>query len=318
MILHNDSTERAPGNDSGPGRHPLAPLSPAEGAHLVRLSLEAAADCGLQGDYDGRGALILQFRPAERAAAPAEKFEAGLTNLARVVAGERPDHWPRLASEHFDQLARSLRRGAPPLPADPQRELLQRLVPKEALEPRLTGAAPEFVPGLLSVPSANTDGTITMYFDPMSNLGLTWAEAESHGLRNLRSMTDSVAYAEYDGTQVALISGSSYAASRALVLDTVLRESLHVENPQYGVLAAMPVRHLLLLHVITDLSAIPALGMMLNLTGRSYDTEPGPLSPWIYLVTREGWQPATRTTGDPGPALSPQFVALLQGLDGEY
>ncbi|MEU4395151.1 hypothetical protein [Kribbella sp. NPDC023855] len=319
MTIHNNPTKHAPGNHPtgarrAPGRHPLVPLSPAEGAHLVRLSLEAAAECGLRGHYDSRGALILQFHPAEHGSAPAEKFEAGLTNLARLVAGERPDHWPRLVSEHFDTLASSLRRGAPPLPADPQRELLQRLVPKDSLDPRLTGAAPEFVPGLLSVPSANTDGTITMYFDPASNLGLTWAEAETHGLRNLRAMTDSVAYAEYDGTRVAMISGSSFAASRALVLDTVLRESLHVENPQYGVLAAMPARHLLLVHVITDLSAIPALGMMLNLTGRSHATDPGPLSPWVYLVTQEGWQLATRATDTPGPALSPRLVALLHEL----
>jgi hypothetical protein len=281
----------------------------------VRLSLEAAADRALQAQYDGRGALIMRFYPAGDGSPPLEKFEAGLTNLARVVAGRRPDLWPRLVGEHFDRLVHSLRHGPPTPPTDPQRELFQRLVRTDALPPRMAGSAVEFVPGLLSVPATHTDGTITMYFDPLTDLGLTHAEAESYGLRNLRSLTDEVAYAEYDGTRVAMISGSTFAASRALVLDTVLRESLHVENPQYGVLAAMPVRHLLLVHVITDLSAIPALGMMLNLAGRSHATEPGPLSPWIYLVTREGWQPATRTAGEPGPALSPRFVALLHELD---
>ncbi|WP_203589927.1 hypothetical protein [Streptomyces sp. SID13031] len=313
MIIHDDSTERAAGNESGPAHPSLAPLSRAEAAHLVRLSLEAAADHALLARYDGGGALSLRLRSEVTESPPAEHFEAGLSNLARIVAGQRPDHWPRLVGEHFDRLAHTLRQGPPPRPADPSRELFQRLAAKDSLEPRMLCSAPEFVPGLLSVPATATDGTIAMYFDPLADLGLTWAEAESHGLRNLRSLTDTVAYAEYEGTQVAMISGSDFAASRALVLDTVLRESLHVENPQYGVLAAMPVRDLLLVHVITDLSVLPALGMMLNLAGRSHAIEPGPLSPWVYLVAADGWQLATRAADDPG--LSPRFVALMHQLD---
>ncbi|WP_328333571.1 hypothetical protein OHA70_16910 [Kribbella sp. NBC_00382] len=315
MITHDDSTERASGNHFDPV---LLPLSRAEAAHLVRLSLEAATTLGLTGRYDGRGALSLQRTPTAAGppgkAPPLQRFEAGLTNLARLVADERPDHWPRLVGEHFERLVDVLRNGFAPRPADPQTELIQRLATKDSLDPRVVGAAPEFVPGLLSVPATSSDGAITMYFDPESDLGLTWPEAESYGLRNLRAMTDSVSYAAYDGTHVAMISGSIFAASRALVLDTVLRESLHVENPRYGVLVAMPVRDLLLVHVITSLSAIPALGMMLNLAGRSHATDPGPLSPWVYLVTSDGWQLATRAADEPGPGLSPRFLALLHEL----
>jgi hypothetical protein len=319
MIIHDDSTERASGNHPDPA---LPPLSRAEAAHLVRLSLEATTALGLTGRYDGCGALTLQTAPAGELAAgppvtapPGEHLEAGLTNLARIVADQRPDHWPRLVGEHFDRLAQVLRHGPGPRPADPRRELLQRLAAKDSLDPRLAGAAPEFVPGLLSVPAASSDGTITMYFDPATDLGLTWTEAESCGLRNLRALTDSVSYAEYEGILVAMISGSSFAASRALVLDTVLRESLHVENPRFGVLVAMPVRDLLLVHVITDLSVIPALGMMLNLAGRAHATEPGPLSPWVYLVADDGWHLATQAADEPGPGLSPRLLALLHELD---
>jgi hypothetical protein len=303
MITHDNSTERALGNES----EVLAPLSRAEAAHLVRLSLEAAAGHALPAQYDGAGALILQ--------PPGGRFEAGLTNLARIVAGQRPNHWPRLVGEHFDRLAQAVRHGPPPLPTDPQRELLQRLAVKDSLDPLVAGSAPEFVPGLLSVPATSTDGTITMYFDPETDLGLTWAAAESYGLHNLRTLTDTVGYADYDGTQVAMITGHDFAASRALVLDTVLRESLQVENPQYGVLAAMPARNLLLVHVIADLSVIPALGMMLNLAGRSHATEPGPLSPWVHLATPAGWHLATRPDSDPGPGLSPRFIELIHELD---
>jgi hypothetical protein len=316
MIIHEHSTERAPGNLPDPI---LSPLSHPEAAHLIRLSLEAANSAGLTGHYDGHGALTLTNQPT--ASGPSgpdprvQRLEAGLTNLARIVANERPHHWPRLVAEHFERLATALRNGAGPPPADPQTQLLQRLAARDTLDPRLSGAAPEFVPGLLSVPATSSEGAITMYFDPERDLGLTWTEAESYGLRNLRALTDRVSYAEYDGTHVALISGSTFAASRALVLDTVLRESLHVENPPHGVLAAMPVRDLLLVHVITDLSVLPALGMMLNIAGRSHDTDPGPLSPWVYLVGPDGWQLATRTGNDSAPGLSPAFHALLRELD---
>lgn len=315
MITHDESTERASGNESGPAHQTLAPLSRAEATHLIRLSLEAAAARALPARYDGRGALSLRLGSDRTESPPDGHFEAGLSNLARIVAGQRPDHWPRLVGEHFDLLAHTLRHGPPPLPADPSRELIQRLTPRDSHEPLMLASAPEFVPGLVSVPATSTDGMIAMYFDPVADLGLTWAEAESHGLRNLRSLTDTVAYAEYDGTRVAMISGSNFAASRALVLDTVLRESLHVENPRYGVLAAMPVRDLLLVHVITDLSVLAALGMMLNLAGRAHATEPGPLSPWVYLVTPAGWQPALRADDDPSPGLAPRLVAILHELD---
>ncbi|GAA0941509.1 hypothetical protein GCM10009554_33190 [Kribbella koreensis] len=305
MLIHDDSTERASGNLSDPA---LPPLSPAEAAHLVRLSLEAAATAGLTGHYDNRGALIL------RTTLPDGQLEAGLTNLARIVADERPDYWPRLVGEHFDRLADLLRRGAAPRPTDPQTQLIQRLAAKDSLDPLIAAGAPEFVPGLLSVPAMSTTGAITMYLAPELDLGLTWAEAESFGLRNLRAMTDTVSYAEHDGTYVAMISGSNFAASRALVLDTVLRESLHVENPPYGVLAAMPVRDLLLVHVITDLSVLQALGMMLNLAGRSHATNPGPLSPWVYLVAADGWHPTTRPADNSDPGLSPRFLTLLREL----
>ncbi|TCN40925.1 hypothetical protein EV644_105210 [Kribbella orskensis] len=328
---HDDSTERALGNDPEAPHRALSPLTNAEAAHLVRLSLEAAAERSLPAGYDGTANLRLHPTsaafptPGDTGLAAdlgvgsdpdaAVSMVAGLSNLARIVAGERRDRWPQVVGEHFDQLASTLRHGPPPLPADPRRELYQRLTPSNLVQPSWTSQAPEFVPGLLSVPATYTDGTITMYFDP-SDLGMTWSEAEQAGLHNLRGLTDTVEYAEHDGTTIAMLSGSVFTASRALVLDTVLRESLHVENPQYGVLAAMPVRGLLLVHVITSLRVIPALGMMLNFAGRAHATEPGPLSPWVYLVTPEGrWHPAIRQPeeGRP-PGLSPALLALAHHL----
>ncbi|WP_344219102.1 hypothetical protein [Kribbella sancticallisti] len=283
------------------------PLSRPEAAHLIRLSLAAAAARALTATYDGAGALTIQPTTASQTTG----LSAGLTNLARIVATERRDRWPQLVDTHFDHLTSALLQGPPPIPENPEQHLYQRLIPTSAVQPHLTTDAREFVPGLLSVPSTDTNGTITMYFDP-SDLGLTWSAAEQAGLHNLRSLTDNVEYADYDGTQVALLSGTPFTASRALVLDTVLRESLHIENPTHGVLAAMPVRDLLLIHVITDLRAIPALAMMLTLATRCHTTEPGPLTPQIYLATPTAWHPAT--THPTAPRLSPHFIALTRTL----
>ena len=56
---HDDSTERALGNDPEAPHRALSPLTNAEAAHLVRLSLEAAAERSLPAGYDGTANLRL-------------------------------------------------------------------------------------------------------------------------------------------------------------------------------------------------------------------------------------------------------------------
>lgn len=303
IIQDNDSTERAVGNQPDQPDPVLSPLSRAEGAHLIRLCRQAANERGIAVTYDGEGALLMGDSGQV----------AGLTNLARIVAAHRQHRWPQLVGSHFDLLAASMLHGPPPPPTDPERELYLRLVPGSALPPDWTASAPEFVPGLLAVPATYDQGVVAMHLDPM-DFGMTWPEAQRSGLANLRRLSDTIEYAEHDGVRVALLSGSTFAASRALVLETVLKESLEVESPPFGVLAAVPVRDLLLVHVITDLSVIPALGMMMSLTARIHAEQPGPLSPWVYLATPDGWHPAVEHTND-HLGLTPPMHTLIQTLE---
>ena len=104
---HDESTERALGNHPEAPHRALSPLTNAEAAHLVRLSLEAAAERSLPAGYDGIA--NLRLHPTS-AALPtpdgtglaadlgvgsdpdeAVSMVAGLSNLARIVAGERRD-----------------------------------------------------------------------------------------------------------------------------------------------------------------------------------------------------------------------------------
>lgn len=303
IIPDSGPTERAVSNESAARDPVLSPLSPVEAAHLVRLAEAAAGERGLAVRYDGAGALVA-----------ASGLVAGLTNLARVVAGHRQQHWPQVVAAHFDRLVTGLRHGPPPAPVDPQAELYLRLVPASALPPSWSATAPEFVPGLLSVPATQRDGMVSLHLAP-EEFGLSRAEATAAGLANLRRLTDEVEYVDYEGARVAMLSGTTFTASRALVLDTVLRESLQVETPRHGLLVAMPVRDLLLVHLIVDEAVIAALSLMLSVAYHSYVEEPGPLSPWVYLVTGDGWHPATDQSEDEFPIrLSARMLDLSHAL----
>jgi hypothetical protein len=304
----DSSTERAQGNHSDRPDPVLIPLTRGQAAQLVRLSLTTAAGLGLRLTYDGFGGLV----PAELTT---EAPMLGLSNLARAISHHEEDRWPTMVEDHFVQVLRRLRLGPPEPPTDPERELIQRLAPRHALPPGWTADRADFLPGLVSVPATAQEGVVTMYLDP-SDFGLTWSDADRFGLANLRRITDHVEHVEHDGIQVAVVTGTSFAASRALVLDTVLRESLHLELPRYGVLAAVPARDLLLIYVIRDLSVIPALGLMLNLASRAHTHDPGPLSPDVYLVTPTlEWHPATTPSPDSTPLrLSRQLDALTRTL----
>jgi hypothetical protein len=299
--------ERASGNDSA-----LAPLTGPQTAHLVRLAVAAAGEHGLRATFNGADALLLS--PGPLLPQLDSDLVAGLGNLARIVATEHPHRWPQLVSDHFNRLGDHLSNGPPLPPTDPARDLVARLVPTASLPPSWTAGTPEFLPGLLAVPATHDDGVVTLHLDP-ADFGMTRAQSLDAALANLRCLPDQLETVEHDGATIAVIGGSTFAASRALVLDTVLRETLHVENPPHGVLVALPARSLLLVHVVTDLSLIPALAVMLGLSLRAYSSQPGPLTPWIQYVTDSSWHPATTQPADLDAIhLTPVLQALTRTL----
>ncbi|MEV6282974.1 hypothetical protein [Kribbella sp. NPDC051770] len=312
MTIHRPP-ERAPGNNSAhrPGTAPdpvLAPLTGPQTAQLIRLALDAAGENGLHATFDGTDALLLS--PGPLLPQLSSDLVAGLSNLARVVAPEHPHRWPRLVHDHFNRLGAHLSDGPPPPPTDPTRDLIARLVPTTALPSSWTAGMPEFLPGLLAVPATHTDGVVTLHLDP-NDFGMTREDALDTALTNLRHHPDHVEHFTHEGATITALSGSTFAASRALVLDTVLRETLHTENPPHGVLVALPARSLLLIHVIDDLAILPALAVMLGLSLRTHTTQPGPLTPWIHHVTAAGWSPATT---QPDDLRSVHLTPALQSL----
>ncbi|GAA3098799.1 hypothetical protein JOF29_005839 [Kribbella aluminosa] len=308
-----DTTEHAHGNNyclDHPGLPDpaLPPLTRRQADRMVQLALTAAAGLGLSLTYRGDAALV----PADRSV---DEPVLGLNNLARAVGHHEEDRWPEIVAEHLDAIVKQFRAGAPLPPDDPEHELIQRIVARDSLPAKWTADRPDFLPGLIAVPSTDDGGIITMFLEP-ADLGVSRPDADRFGLANLRRLQDEVTYVDDQDIRIAFVSGQGYAASRALVLDTVLRESLQVQAAPYGVLAALPARDTLILHVIEDLGVIPALGLMLNLAARCYARDPSPLSPEVYLVTPDlAWHPATTAPSDEPPLrLSTELEALAARL----
>ncbi|GAA0611173.1 hypothetical protein HPO96_21985 [Kribbella sandramycini] len=284
----------------------LSPLTGPQVGRLVCLALAVVRRLGYELMY--RDGVLQPTDP--RASGPI----LGLSNLARAIAHQDPAGWPQAVERHFTDLIRRLEEGVPDPPADPERALVQRLVPRAALPAEWTADRPDFLPGLLSVPAAEQGDVVTMFLNP-SDLGLTWSAAEGFGLANLRRRTDTVDFVDVGGVQIAALTGDSFTASRALVIDAVLRDSLAISTPPSGLLVALPSRDLLLIHVIRDLGAIPALGHLINHAVRTYNQAPGPLSPDVHLVTftpTPTWYPATSAHSPTTLTLSPELSALLK------
>ncbi|WP_327635427.1 hypothetical protein OHB24_36285 [Kribbella sp. NBC_00482] len=293
----------------------LTPLTVPQAERLVRLAEAAVAERGFSMRYDGSGTLIAVGNDDDPVG---DVPSAGLANLARTVSGLPRQQWRSAVAAHFDQMLPAGER--PMVPEDLENELYLRLVCAATIERGWTDGVPEFVPGVVTAPATYTGRAVAMHFD-IDSLGVPWEEITRMGLANLRRLKDDVELVRDpsgDGAEVAMLTGGMFTASRALVLDTVLRESLRVENPPFGCLVAMPARDMLLIHVMRDHTVISAFGMLLNLANCFFADSPGPVSPHVYYVTGNEWQQVTDySTGKAQLQARGRFSEALRRLDGE-
>ncbi|GAA3104403.1 hypothetical protein JOF29_003612 [Kribbella aluminosa] len=258
----------------------LKPLTVQQAARLVRLAEAAVARRGIAMRYDGAGSLV----PA------GDGPTAGLGNLALKVAGLPRQQWHAEVSDHFDQMPMIDQLLTPP--DDLENQLYLRLVCAAAHDPGMVQDAPEFVPGLVTAPAVYAGRAVAMYFD-VDRLGVSLAEATRIGLANLRRLHDEVETLRLGGAELSILTGGMFTASRALVFDTVLRDSLHVENPPSGCLVALPSRDKMLVHVLRDATALNALGMLAACAAEFFNTSPGAVSPHVYYVIGDQWHQVT-------------------------
>lgn len=270
----------------------LSPLTTGQAERLVRLSEEAVARRGFSMRYDGSGALVPVGKDGVQVQGG---MSAGLTNLARTVAGLPRQRWRTAVAAHFDQLTSPDR--PPPIPHNLDNELYLRLVCASTIDPEMAQRVPEFAPGVLAVPATYVGRAVAMHFDTAS-LGVTQEDSTRIGLANLRRIRDEIDTVHFGGAELTVLTGSMFTASRALVFDTVLRDSLHVENPTYGCFVVIPARDLMLVHVLRDQTMMKALQQLITIAATLFSTRPGPVSPHVYYVTDHEWHQLTDHAGE--------------------
>jgi hypothetical protein len=286
--------------------HPLlTPLTVAQARRLVRLAETAAAERGFAMRYDGSAALVpieagdrtgetAQASDDDQAARTTAEttagMRAGLGNLALKVADLPRQLWRAAVNDHFDQMPRF--DDIATVPDDLENELYLRVACAANQSPEMVRDAPEFVPGVVTVPATYVGRAVAMHFD-VDRLGLTRERATRIGLANLRRLRDEVHTVRLGGAELTMLTGGMFTASRALVFDTVLRESLRVEDPAHGCLVALPARDMLLVHVLRDQTALNALAALASRAAELFNTSPGMVSPHVYYVRDNQWHQVT-------------------------
>ena len=168
-------------------------------------------------------------------------------------------------------------------------------------------------PGLRQVIVMVRKGAVSGPIDPVDLGG--WAACSTRGvdgLHHLRSPQHSTLDAP--GARVhTFVSQDVFGASRLLVLDELLAEHLHLERPSHGTLVIAPNRHLLAVHVLESIAAVPAalelLGELALVEHRIAD----PVSPWVYYRSPAG-RLSLLTSFEGDGRLHADFEAALRRL----
>ncbi|MFD8718125.1 hypothetical protein ACFV2H_08930 [Streptomyces sp. NPDC059629] len=253
-------------------------LSEAEAARLRVLVREAFAERGIEVTVEaGR----VTTNPG---------WHFGLSNLAAVCHNDSrgPRSWRKLVDEHVGRVIRSMA-GPEALRALPQEQLLAQLYPRFIpSEPRLLkafGYGPRSVPGLLEVLALDLPETVDMLTaDSLSGLGEITA-LRDRAVQNLRAVRVDKhrVVRDQDGSHFDVLTGGSYfVASLALLLDEVARRYAKDTPAPHGILVALPHRHQLAFHVVSDGSVAPSLHAMARFAAAGFEQSPGALSPSVF------------------------------------
>lgn len=139
------------------------------------------------------------------------------------------------------------------------------------------------------------------------------------GLGNLRTLP--VEHRELmetpQGGHFRVLSGSSsFTASRVLTLDRLVQQLFGDVDTPHGVLAALPNRNEVAVHVIKDTSAVPTVINLATFAELAHRMAPGQLSRDVYWIHENRFEPvlAWDQWGQIQLAYSEDFVRLMDGL----
>ncbi len=216
-----------------------------------------------------------------------EEDEAlGLTNLAQLCRTAGIDSFPLVIASHFDALVagRGDRELAGPLGADlaaARPHLKMRLYARDTF----TGGSEQFV--LRDVADDLTavlcydlpSNVVTVAADSLGKWGVSQDELYYTALANQRR-TERAPVEDIDvgGAVVKAMTGESFFVASNLLL---LSDFVPADAP-FGALAAVPNRHTLIWHVITDPSALRAIDAMVVMASNLCSEGPGSISSNLF------------------------------------
>ncbi|MFC1411652.1 hypothetical protein ACEZCY_20565 [Streptacidiphilus sp. N1-12] len=219
----------------------------------------------------------------------------GLNNLAAVCHNDDRGlrAWPGLAREHVTKLLRSLD-GPDVLQTLPREQLLAqlypRLVPSDSLANPLSYCyGPPLTEGLVEVLALDLPETVQILPEHVVETIGSPAGLRARALQNLREMPVErhEVIKEQDGARIDVLMGDSYfVASLVLILDTAVQQFAGARLGPDGALVAMPFRHQLAFHAISDMTVIPSLNSMARFAATGFEEAPGAVSPSVYW-----WRP---------------------------
>ncbi|MDG5807950.1 immunity 49 family protein [Streptomyces ossamyceticus] len=206
-----------------------------------------------------------------------------LATLAQKLRTVPEELWPGQVGGHFSRLEAASRGGN-----EGAEELLAqsylRLLPSDALPADghfgYVRAVTEDLVEALSLDAP----TWTRLLDDtdVARAGLDALRAA--GRANL--LDTQVEHEEVPGLRGALLHSvygeSHFVASKALVLEELVRSLTGQQIPEAGVLVAVPTRHLLAFHLIVDHTAVDAINDLGSYALGAFEDGPGSLSPLLY------------------------------------
>jgi hypothetical protein len=208
----------------------------------------------------------------------------GLANLTQHCNQLPPEDWPTEVKVHFQRLG-TMRAGIDEPAFEEVRDQIKvRLYPLgiNPFEEAMAYAISTGFDTYLAIDSPESVRTTTR--GDLDKWGKTPAELYDLGLSNVlhEKLWEFEKYESHGASFFGLNDDSFFAASNLLLLDR------HFEPNEYGFVAAVPNRHMLLVHQINGRSLNDALGVLGFLASKGFEDGPGSISASLFWWMPDG------------------------------
>lgn len=215
----------------------------------------------------------------------------GLWNLAatcRQAPGGESD-WPEIVQSHVARMVRAV--SAPALDALPAEQVLAAVYPRvvgtHSLPPEWKdwySYARPLAHDLVELLALDLPDSVTVLRDEdVARIGRH--ELDARARQNLLALPldECERFGDPGAGAVHVVEGESFfTASRILAFPELLEAALGSGEAPYGVMVALPTRHMLAFHVIHGPDLVPAVNRLTGFAAKVFGEAPGGVSPFVY------------------------------------